>query len=103
MLDDGDMVDRAPSRRYVLDVNQHRFGGFSKTVGGVPDVFHSYLGLSALALLGEPGLKAFDVGLCCSQDTARKVELARDGLVEATRAHGTDGDGFWESLTKASC
>lgn len=101
MLDGQDLIEAAPSRRYILDITQHPIGGFSKSVGGPPDVFHSYLGLGALALLGEPGLKEFDVGLCCSRDTARKVGLARDALLEATRAlktSGFDGDGFWESL-----
>lgn len=101
MLDGQDLINTAPSRQYILDITQHRIGGFSKSAGGAPDVFHSYLGLGALALLGEPGLKEFDVGLCCSRDTARKVGIARDGLSETTLQQKTDwfdGDGFWESL-----
>ncbi|KAM4054303.1 prenyltransferase and squalene oxidase repeat domain-containing protein [Hirsutella rhossiliensis] len=100
MLDGQDLINTAPSRRYMLDITQHQIGGLSKSVGGPPDVFHSYLGLGALALLGEPGLKEFDVGLCCSRDTARKVGLARDGLLEAQTTDGFDDDGFWESLAQ---
>ncbi|PHH92171.1 hypothetical protein CDD83_8557 [Cordyceps sp. RAO-2017] len=102
MLDGQSLVNIPPSRRYILDITQHRIGGFSKSVGGVPDVMHSYLGLTALALMGEPGLKEVDVGLCCSQLTRRKVELAREGLLDAIRARsstdGFDGDDFWDNF-----
>lgn len=98
MLDNLSMVNIPPSRKYILDITQHRIGGFSKAVGGPPDIYHSYLGLAALALMGEPELKAFDVGLCCSAETARRVELARDGLLGANRRDGFDGDGFWEAI-----
>ena len=97
MLDSLDVVNAAPSRRYLADVTQHRIGGFGKAVGSPPDIYHSYLGLAALAVLGESGLKAFDIGLCCSKDTARKVELARAGLLEKER-NVCDGDGFWEAV-----
>ncbi|KJZ80073.1 hypothetical protein HIM_00787 [Hirsutella minnesotensis 3608] len=96
MLDGRGMVSVQPSRRYILDITQHRIGGFSKSVGGPPDVFHSFLGLAALSLMGEPELKDFDVALCCSSDTRRKLELARQGLLEVKT--GFDGDGFWDSL-----
>jgi len=97
MLDSLDVVNAAPSRRYLADVTQHRIGGFGKAVGSPPDIYHSYLGLAALAVLGESGLKEFDIGLCCSKDTARKVELARAGLLEKER-NVFDGDGFWEAV-----
>jgi len=44
-----------PIRRYLLDKTQHRIGGFSKMPGDLPDIYHSYLGLAALALFGLDG------------------------------------------------
>ncbi|RBR22342.1 uncharacterized protein FIESC28_04536 [Fusarium coffeatum] len=62
MLGNTSIINVLPSRRYLLDVTQHRIGGFSKAVGGPPDMYHSYLGLAALATMGDPDLKEFDVG-----------------------------------------
>lgn len=98
MVDSFHAVNIAPSRKYLLDITQHRIGGFSKTAGGPPDLYHSYLGLAALALMGDVDLKPFDVGLCCSKETIRKIELARDGLHVGKK--GFDGDGFWESVRR---
>ncbi|KHN96019.1 geranylgeranyl transferase type I beta subunit [Metarhizium album ARSEF 1941] len=99
MVDSIHAVNIAPSRQYLLDVSQHRIGGFSKHAGGPPDLYHSYLGLAALALMGEAGLKEFDVGLCCSKETVRKIELARAGLLGA-KTSGFGDDGFWESINR---
>nr|RBQ88637.1 hypothetical protein FVER53263_05807 [Fusarium verticillioides] len=97
MLGNSSIINVIPSRRYLLDITQHRIGGFSKSVGGPPDMYHSYLGLAALATMGDNDLKEFDVGLCCSQETTRKIQKARDGLIESTRRNGKAwcDDGFW--------
>lgn len=92
------MVSIAPSRRYLLEITQHRIGGFAKVAGAPPDILHSYLGLAALATMGHKELKPFDAGLCCSQDTTRKIELARDGLLAGIQKGGLNSwteDGFW--------
>ncbi|KAM0377345.1 hypothetical protein ACHAPY_002157 [Fusarium culmorum] len=57
MLGNPSIINVLPSRRYLLDVTQHRIGGFSKAVGGPPDMYHSYLGLAALATMGDEDLK----------------------------------------------
>lgn len=85
----------APSRNYILDITQHRIGGFSKSVGGPPDIYHSYLGLAALAVLGEEQLKEFDSRLCCSLDTTRTIIMAREGLLAADKLRSQWDDGFW--------
>lgn len=93
------IVDRAAAaaaRDFLLARTQHVLvGGFGKHVGSRPDIYHSYLGLAALAVLpggigcrGRPGsdgsgglgLKELDPGLCVSVDTRRKIEAARAGL-----------------------
>lgn len=97
MLDNSAFINKPPSRRYLLDITQHRIGGFSKNAGGPPDLHHSYLGLAALATMGEDGVKEFDVGLCCSMETTRKIELARGGLLAAGRDAGAWDDRFWDN------
>ena len=37
------------------------------------DLLHSYLGLAALSIMGEPGLKKIDSALCISVDTKEKI------------------------------
>lgn len=97
MLGNDTVVNVAPARRYILDITQHHIGGFAKAVGRPPDIYHSYLGLAALANMGESTLKEFDSGLCCSKETTRKIERAREGLLgrakETSKAWGNDG--FW--------
>lgn len=97
LLDELQFVSSDGARNYLLDVTQHRIGGFSKSVGGPPDIYHSYLGLAALAVMGESDLKEFDARLCCSLDTTRTIILARDGLIKAEESTGTWDDGFWDN------
>lgn len=103
MLDVGttDLIDTTPSRRYLTEITQHQIGGFGKNARAPPDIFHSYLGLAALATIREPGLKDFDVGLCCTKETTDKIARARDGLVGVIRQDAADDwedDGFWDAL-----
>ncbi|RMZ87778.1 hypothetical protein DV736_g5003, partial [Chaetothyriales sp. CBS 134916] len=51
-------------RCYLLDKTQHKIGGFSKAPGEYPDLMHSYLGLAALAVMKEDGLRELDPALC---------------------------------------
>lgn len=97
------MASKTPSRRFLLEITQHRIGGFSKAVGGPPDIFHSYLGLAALAIFGEDGLKELDVGLCCSKETTRKIVRARESLLKSKGGSGAawSDDGFWDAMSKS--
>ena len=49
-------------------------GGFGKKAGEVPDVYHSALGLMALSLMGEEGLRGLDARTCLSGESVRWVE-----------------------------
>jgi geranylgeranyl transferase type-1 subunit beta len=62
------------SRHYLLEKTQHAIGGFGKKEGDPPDVYHSALGLAALALLEEKGLKEIDARLCLSTEAVGWVE-----------------------------
>jgi prenyltransferase beta subunit len=62
------LINPTPIRRYLCEKTQHNIaGGFGKLPGDPPDIYHSYLGLAALALLdvgyaGEEGVLARDTG-----------------------------------------
>ena len=56
-------------------------GGFGKHAGSKPDAYHSYLGLAALATLGDEELGGFDAGLCVSEGVVGRIEAGRKRLV----------------------
>ncbi|XWW93995.1 hypothetical protein V2A60_001934 [Cordyceps javanica] len=98
LLDHESMLHREPARHYLTGITQHRIGGFGKTTGAPPDIYHSYLGLTALAVMGEPKLKELDAELCCSAEVAACIAKARDGLLAAENARAStdwENDGFW--------
>nr|POE63280.1 geranylgeranyl transferase type-1 subunit beta [Quercus suber] len=65
------LCDRKALRTYLLDKTQHPvLGGFGKFPGDLPDIYHSYLGLAALSLVGDKQVKELDGGMCLSK-TAR--------------------------------
>lgn len=39
-----------------------------------PDIMHSYLGLAALSLYGEEGIKSLDPALCISRNAAANLQ-----------------------------
>lgn len=90
------VVNDDPSRKYLLEITQHIIGGFSKCVGGPPDINHSYMGLAALSILHEKSVKELDVELCCTMDATRSIVCARDGLLSReTKDDNSWNDGFW--------
>ncbi len=90
ILGHNDLVEVAPARRFLLEKTQHMIGGFGKLPGSPPDVYHSFLGLAALSVMGEPNLKKFDTSLAVTVETAHKIEKARKGLLEAATRDGID-------------
>ncbi|KAG5356660.1 Geranylgeranyl transferase type-1 subunit beta [Yarrowia sp. E02] len=56
------------ARDYLLKNTQNPLlGGFGKTPGQIPDPLHSYLGLCALSIFGQPGLGKIVPELCISE------------------------------------
>ncbi|KAL1894277.1 geranylgeranyl transferase type-1 subunit beta [Ceratocystis pirilliformis] len=82
ILGHSNIIDSIPARRFLVDKTQHFVGGFCKAPSGFPDMYHSYLGLAALATMGDPTLPAFDPVLCCSRATVRKMIQARNGFFQ---------------------
>jgi geranylgeranyl transferase type-1 subunit beta len=86
------LVDTPGLRHYLLDKTQHLIGGFGKAVGEPPgetifyssspihlanqstDIYHSYLGMVALALVNEPGIAAVDPALCAGAGLLENVK-----------------------------
>lgn len=80
------------ARAFLLDNTQHAIGGFGKRAGDPPDIYHSSLGLFALATMGDPALKKVDAGLAVSVDTVRKIEAGRRGLLRRARKGASGGE-----------
>ncbi|EGX90423.1 geranylgeranyl transferase beta subunit, putative [Cordyceps militaris CM01] len=98
LLGQESLLRREPARNYLTGITQHRIGGFGKTTGAPPDIYHSYLGLTALAVMGDPKLKPLHAELCCSVEVAACIAKARDGLLAAEKARAAtnwENDGFW--------
>ncbi|KAL3717800.1 hypothetical protein ACJRO7_003016 [Eucalyptus globulus] len=49
-------IDEIALRSFLLTC-QSEYGGFAKSPGVLPDLYHSYYGLAAFSILGEAGLK----------------------------------------------
>jgi geranylgeranyl transferase type-1 subunit beta len=62
------------NRRYLYEKTQHPIGGFGKKVGDPPDLYHSYLGLAALSIMGDKQLKPVDSTACFSVNACRHLE-----------------------------
>ncbi|KAI2613506.1 terpenoid cyclases/Protein prenyltransferase [Hypoxylon fragiforme] len=103
MLGAGEIIDRGPARKFILEKTQHMIGGFGKHPGAPPDVYHAYLGLAALASIAgaendgsgkEEGLGKFDAQLCIGVEAAARVAKAREALLRAPAEedNGSDDD-----------
>ncbi|KAG0196682.1 Geranylgeranyl transferase type-1 subunit beta [Mortierella sp. GBA30] len=55
-----DLVNFECNRGYLMETQHKTFGGFAKWVDTLPDVLHSYMGVAALSLMGEPGTRPLD-------------------------------------------
>ncbi|SAM08352.1 hypothetical protein [Absidia glauca] len=62
MVDAFDLVNHDNLRGFLMST-QTQMGGFGKDDKSYPDVLHSYMGLAALSLLGEPGLQTMNTSI----------------------------------------
>ncbi|KAG0650703.1 Geranylgeranyl transferase type I subunit beta [Hyphodiscus hymeniophilus] len=73
-----DLINLEEMRRFLFEQTQHMIGGFGKTPGDPPDIYHSSLGLAALAAMKEPSLKGLDPALCISIDQREQIVRLRN-------------------------
>ncbi|KAH8676875.1 terpenoid cyclases/protein prenyltransferase alpha-alpha toroid [Tricladium varicosporioides] len=85
------LVNTEAIRRFLFEQTQHRIGGFGKYPGSPPDIYHSYLGLAALAVMKEPGLKPLDSALCISKQQRERISKARAAALVPTRTYWKNG------------
>ncbi|CAO3617355.1 unnamed protein product [Cunninghamella echinulata] len=62
MLDSFQYVQHENLRSFLI-LTQTKMGGFGKDDKSYPDVLHSYMGLAALSLLGEPGIQEMNTAI----------------------------------------
>lgn len=94
MLGHPEVINEDGSRRFLFEKTQHLIGGFGKTPGDPPDIYHSYLGLAALAILKEPGIKELDSALCISVDAKKNIEELRKTALVPSRTYWVHGYSF---------
>lgn len=88
MLRSFHLVDPLPLRHYLLEKTQHlHMGGFGKTTGALPDLFHAYLGLSALSFIGVHAVEEDGEGVAQVPGFERRTP-EHEGLI----ADGTSDD-----------
>ncbi|KAJ1327743.1 geranylgeranyl transferase type-1 subunit beta [Microdochium nivale] len=92
MLGEGGIVDRAPSRGFLLEKTQNVIGGFGKHPGSPPDVYHAYLGLAALSTLAsaqesrEEGLGELEPRFCLGVEAVQRIRRGRAGVLSRSNA-----------------
>uniref|UniRef100_A0A1B6I2N9 Geranylgeranyl transferase type-1 subunit beta n=1 Tax=Homalodisca liturata TaxID=320908 RepID=A0A1B6I2N9_9HEMI len=73
-----DMVDFDKNRDYVMSTQYATTGGFSKWPDSYADPMHTYLGLSGLSLMGEPGLSEMNAALNITQRAATHLKTVQN-------------------------
>ncbi|KAK5173629.1 geranylgeranyl transferase type-1 subunit beta [Saxophila tyrrhenica] len=69
------LYNHAAVQNYLLEKTQNPvLGGFGKFPGDAPDLYHSYLGLTALSLVGCEGVKEVDAGMCVSRNAKGRLK-----------------------------
>lgn len=105
--DKSKLVNAKAIRRFLFEQTQHRIGGFGKYPGNPPglsflfglwgnsdrlaDIYHSYLGLAALAVMKEPGIKPLDSALCVSKQQRAKFTQQRTTASIARKVYWKHG------------
>ncbi|KHJ32267.1 putative geranylgeranyl transferase type-1 subunit beta [Erysiphe necator] len=93
-----DLVDKLAARQFLIEQTQYKIGGFSKSPGDPPDIYHSYLGLAALALNNEPDIKKLDPALCISIEQKNKINRLRSSLLVPKKFYWKHGYYFCEPI-----
>ncbi|PBP18517.1 prenyltransferase and squalene oxidase [Diplocarpon rosae] len=89
--DAAQLLNTQAIRRFLFEKTQHMIGGFGKTPGAPPDIYHSYLGLAALSTMKEPGIKSLDPGLCISMQQKEIIGQLRKSAAVPMRSYWKHG------------
>ncbi|KAH7417241.1 terpenoid cyclases/protein prenyltransferase alpha-alpha toroid [Cadophora sp. MPI-SDFR-AT-0126] len=89
--DNTSLLDIKSIRRFLFNQTQHAIGGFGKVPGNPPDIYHSYLGLAALAVMKEPDIKPLDPVLCISTQQKEIIEDFRRSAAVPVRPYWKHG------------
>ncbi|TVY60808.1 Geranylgeranyl transferase type-1 subunit beta, partial [Lachnellula suecica] len=89
--DKTELVNAKAIRRFLFEQTQHQIGGFGKYPGNPPDIYHSYLGLAALSVMKEPGLKPLDSVLCISKEQKEVMVQQRQAALGARKIYWKHG------------
>lgn len=83
MMEQPGMYCRTRLQRYLLASTQHAaLGGFGKFPGDLPDLYHSYLGLATLGLMGHGDVKNVDGTMCISKEASARLPALWDAWNE---------------------
>lgn len=101
------LVNTNAIRKFLFEQTQHRIGGFGKYPGSPPgltslksaqivtkrvvDIYHSYLGLAALSIMKEPGLKPLDSALAVSKEQRGRISKQREAALVARKVYWKHG------------
>lgn len=68
-----DWINGQKLREFIRQCEDLESGGIADAVGDLPDVFHTFFGLSGLSLLGDAGLQAIDPIWALPPSTLQRV------------------------------
>lgn len=91
MLGKEELVNAEGFRRFLLEQTQHQIGGFGKCPGYPPDLYHAYLGLGILSIMGEPGLKPVHPAFCVTIDAKENLENTMEKILAQRKVYHING------------
>jgi geranylgeranyl transferase type-1 subunit beta len=80
-------IDHDANRSFLLSA-QSPIGGFGKDSDDMPDPYHSYLALAALAMSPDSGLKPLDALWNVSEETASWLQREMDRVLGSPSESG---------------
>lgn len=91
MLGQAKLANKEGFRRFLLEQTEHRIGGFGKCPGYPPDLYHAYLGLASLSLMGEPGLKPVHPAFVITQQAKENLDRVMEDVLAAKTVYHVNG------------
>eukprot|EP00039_Didymoeca_costata_P002271 m.58852 g.58852 ORF g.58852 m.58852 type:complete len:425 (-) comp11203_c0_seq1:19-1293(-) len=77
LLGEGALINTKEIRSFLFQTQNTISGGFAKHVDALPDLLHSYMGISGLSLQGELGIRPVHPALNISMKASRNLTYRR--------------------------